>query len=105
MPAIARKDDTFSTGHDCVASSDLAAPTGNTTVFANNILICRLDDKTIAHGINSGAGCPNHVASISGSSSNVYAAGAKVADVGDACDAGQITSGSPNVFANGGPEE
>ena len=105
MPEVARQGDDFSTGHDCVATSTLAAPTGNTTVFANNILICRKDDKTVAHGINSGAGCPSHVASISGGSPNVFVVGKAIADVGDACDAGQIDEGSPNVFANGPPAE
>ena len=99
MPAVARQGDSFSTGHDCVASSTLDVP-GQSTVFANNILICRTGDNTVAHGINAGAGCPSHVASISGGSPNVFVAGAAIADVGDACDAGAITSGSPNVFAN-----
>lgn len=103
MPAVARKGDSFSTGHGCTGSSTLDAP-GQSTVFANGILICRKGDSSVSHPHNPGAGCPDHVVPIDGGSPNVFVVGAAIADVGDAIDAGAITSGSPNIYANGVPE-
>ena len=85
MPAIVRKGDTLTTGHACVGTTTLDTP-GQSTVFANNILVAR---------------CPNHVATVNAGSPNVFVVGIQVGRIGDSADAGAMISGSPNVFANG----
>ena len=103
MPKVARKGDTFSTGHGCTTTSTLDSP-GQSTVFANDILICRTGDPSVSH-THSPPACPEHVVNIIGGSPNVFVVGSNIADIGDAIDAGSITGGSPTVFANGAPEE
>ena len=61
MPAVSRKGDSLTTGHICTSTTTLDTP-GQSTVFANSILVAR---------------------------------------IGDSADAGAMTSGSGNVFANG----
>jgi uncharacterized Zn-binding protein involved in type VI secretion len=100
MPQSARQGDSVATGHLCDTVTVLAAP-GQGSVFVNGILACRLGDLTVVHDILVGDECIPHVASISGSSSSVYIAGALAARNGDACDAGSITSGSSNVYIGG----
>ena len=48
MPAVVRKGDTLTTGHACVSTTTLDTPS-QSTVFANNILVARIGDPTIAH--------------------------------------------------------
>lgn len=98
MPGIARQGDSVATGHLCDTTTSLAAP-GQSTVYVNGILACRLGDSTVTHDILVGAVCVPHTATIGGSSSTVYVAGSLVARIGDGCDAGSITVGSSNVFA------
>ena len=43
----------------------------------------------------------NHVANVNAGSPNVFVNGIAVARIGDSADAGAMTSGSGNVFANG----
>tara|TARA_B110000483_G_C17962756_1_gene452730 strand:+ start:298 stop:600 length:303 start_codon:yes stop_codon:yes gene_type:complete len=100
MPAISRKGDSLSTGHACVGSTTLNTP-GQGTVFANGILIARIGDPTVAHPNPPIPPCPNHVANVNAGSPNVYVVGIKTARIGDSADAGAMTSGSGNVFANG----
>ena len=100
MPAISRKGDTLSTGHACTGTTTLDTP-GQGTVFANGILIARIGDPTVSHPAPPIPPCPDHVAFINAGSPNVFVVGIQVGRIGDSADAGQMTSGSPNVFANG----
>ena len=100
MPAVSRKGDSLSTGHACVGTTTLDTP-GQGTVFANNILVARIGDPTVAHPNPHNPPCPDHVANVNAGSPNVYVVGVKVGRIGDSADAGAMTSGSGNVFANG----
>ena len=100
MPAVVRKGDTLTTGHACVSTTTLDTPS-QSTVFANNILVARIGDPTIAHPNPPVPICPNHVVVVNAGSPNVYVVGIKVGRIGDSADAGAMISGSPNVFANG----
>ena len=100
MPAVSRKGDSLSTGHGCVSTTTLDTP-GQGSVFANNILVARIGDPTVAHPNPPIPICPNHVANVNAGSPNVYVVGIKVGRIGDSADAGAMISGSGNVFANG----
>lgn len=101
MPAIARKGDPTTTGHDCDGTTTVVGPTGETAkVFANGIAIECKGNPTAAHTIKSGRNCVNHPAVINVGSGTVFVGGIAVARVGDSTDSGAITAGSPNVFAN-----
>ena len=100
MPAVVRKGDPLSTGHACVGTTTLNTP-GQGTVFANNILVARIGDPTVPHPNPPAPPCPDHVANVNAGSPNVFAVGIAVARIGDSADAGAMTSGSGNVFANG----
>ena len=98
MPAVSRKGDSLSTGHICVGTTTLDTP-GQSTVFANSILIARETDPTVPHPFPPNRPCANHVAKVNGGSSTVRVVGIAVARIGDSADAGTMTSGSSNVFA------
>ena len=100
MPAVSRKGDSLSTGHICASTTTLDTP-GQGTCFANSILIARVSDPTVPHPNPPAPLCPNHVANVNAGSPNVFVEGLKVARIGDSADAGAMTSGSGNVFANG----
>jgi len=100
MPAVARVGDSLTTGHACTSTTTLDTPT-QSTVFANNILICRVGDPTVSHPFPPAPGCAPHVANINAGSSSVFVVGSAVGRIGDSADAGAITSGSPTVFAGG----
>ena len=100
MPAISRQGDSLTTGHICTSTTTLDAP-GQTTVRANGILIARIGDPTVSHPNPPIPICPNHVANVNAGSPNVFVVGIAVARIGDSADAGAMTSGSGNVFANG----
>ena len=100
MPAVSRKGDSLSTGHICASTTTLDTP-GQSTVFANSILVARIGDPTVPHPNPPAPLCPNHVANVNAGSPNVFVEGLKVARIGDSADAGAMTSGSGNVFANG----
>ena len=100
MPAISRKGDSLSTGHACVGTTTLDTP-GQGTVFANGILVGRIGHPMVSHPNPPLPPCPNHVANVNAGSPNVYVVGIKVGRIGDSADAGAMTSGSSNVFANG----
>lgn len=100
MPAIARIGDNVSTGHGCDSTTTLTEPLGNTAkVYANGLGIECVGDPTVPHLIPGGDSCITHTAYINAGSPTVYIAGIAVGRVGDSCDAGQISSGSPNVYA------
>ena len=100
MPAVSRKGDSLSTGHACAGTTILDTP-GQSTVFANSILIARVSDKTISHPFPPIPICAPHVANVNAGSSTVRVVGLPIARKGDSADAGAMTSGSGNVFANG----
>ena len=54
MPAISRKGDSLSTGHICTGTTTLDTP-GQSTVFANNILVARIGDSADAGAMTSGS--------------------------------------------------
>ena len=100
MPAVSRKGDSLSTGHGCVGTTTLNTP-GQGTCFANSILIARVSDPTVSHPFPPLPPCAPHVANVNAGSPNVFVEGLAVARIGDSADAGAMTSGSGNVFANG----
>ena len=100
MPAVSRKGDSLSTGHICTSTTTLDTP-GQGTCFANSILIARVSDPTISHPFPPNPPCAPHIATVNAGSPNVFVEGKKVARVEDSADAGAMTSGSDNVFANG----
>ena len=100
MPAVSRKGDTTTTGHVCVATTTLDTP-GQGTCFANSILIARQSDPTVSHINPPFPVCPAHVANVNVGSPNVFVEGKAIARIGDSTDAGALTTGSGNVFANG----
>ena len=100
MPAVSRKGDSLSTGHICASTTTLDTP-GQGTCFANSILIARVSDPTVSHPFPPAPPCAPHVANVNVGSPNVYVEGLSVARIGDSTDAGAMTSGSGNVFANG----
>ena len=100
MPAVSRKGDSLSTGHICTSTTTLDTP-GQGTCFANSILIARVSDPTVSHPFPPAPPCAPHVANVNAGSPNVFVEGLAVARIGDSTDAGAMTSGSGNVFANG----
>ena len=104
MPAVCREGDTLNTGHECDAVSTLDVP-GQDKVYSDNILIARRGDSTVTHNIRTGTNengdpiCTPHVATISGGSEKVFVVNAAIARIGDAVDAGSLTSGSSKVFS------
>ena len=100
MPAVSRKGDSLSTGHICTSTTTLDTPTQG-TCFANSILIARVSDPTVSHPFPPLPPCAPHVANVNAGSPNVFVEGLAVARIGDSADAGAMTSGSGNVFANG----
>ena len=100
MPAVSRKGDSLTTGHICTSTTTLDTP-GQGTCFANSILIARVSDPTVSHPFPPLPPCAPHVANVNAGSPNVFVVGIAVARIGDSADAGAMTSGSGNVFANG----
>ena len=100
MPAVSRKGDSLSTGHICASTTTLDTP-GQGTCFANSILIARVSDPTVSHPFPPSPPCAPHVANVNAGSPNVFVVGIASARIGDSTDAGAMTSGSSNVFANG----
>ena len=100
MPAVSREGDSLTTGHACTSTTTLDTP-GQSTVFANSILIARKGDPTVSHPNPPVPACPDHIANVNAGSPNVFVVGIAVARKGDSADAGAMTGGSGNVFANG----
>ena len=101
MPGVTRDGDATTTGHGCDATTTVTGP--STNVFCNTRGVERKGDPTAAHTIPNGASppvCIPHSASITeGSNKKVFVNGKLIARIGDACDSGNITGGSTNVFA------
>ena len=98
MPAACRKGDSLSTGHICSSTTTLTTP-GQSTVFANSLLMARVSDKTVPHPFPPNPPCANHTAAVNAGSSTVFVEGKALARVTDSADAGEMTSGSVNVFS------
>lgn len=98
MPKVSREGDELSTGHACVATTVLDTP-GQSTVFANSILIARITDPTVPHPAPPIPPCPKHVKFVNVGSSTVSVVGLPIARIGDSTDEGQMTKGSDTVFA------
>ena len=101
MPAVSREGDSLTTGHICVATTTLATP-GQSTVYANGILVARITDSTVSHLFPPNVPpCGSHTSTVKQGSETVFVAGRKCAREGDAADSGAMTSGSGDVFAGG----
>jgi uncharacterized Zn-binding protein involved in type VI secretion len=100
MPAVSRKGDSLSTGHICASTTTLDTP-GQSTVFANKILVARETDPTVSHPFPPNPPCAPHVANVNVGSATVFAVGLAIARIGDSTDAGAMTTGSGDVFAGG----
>ena len=98
MPAACRKGDSLSTGHICSSTTTLTTP-GQSTVFANSLLLARVTDSTGPHPFPPNPPCANHTAVVNAGSSTVFVEGKALARIGDSADAGAMTSGSSNVFS------
>ena len=99
MPAVVRVGDSLSTGHGCVGSTTLASANQG-SVFVNGILAAVVGAPTVSHPVPPDPPCAPHVANLNAGSPNVFIEGIPVGRVGDSADAGAMTGGSPNVFAN-----
>lgn len=97
MPAVARQNDQFRTGHAGDSVSSLTSP--STDVFANGIGVERKGDPSAPHWIKNGRRWSIHTVNITGGSSTVFVNGKPIARVGDSIDNGAITKGSDDVFA------
>lgn len=100
MPAVSRKGDSLSTGHICTGTTTLDTP-GQSTVFANSILVARVGDPTVSHPFPPAPPCAPHVANVNAGSGTVFVEGSACARIGDSADSGAMTSGSGTVFAGG----
>lgn len=93
MPAVARQNDQFKTGHKSVTHSILTGPSQD--VFSNGLGVERLGDPSVVHSINR----KKHTVFIASGSETVFVNGKPIARIGDSIDSGAIIAGSPDVFA------
>lgn len=96
--AVARKTDTFATGHGCDIIGTLDAL--STTVFVNGLEIATIGTPSVPHNILVGKNCVPHIADVTTGSSTVFANDRAVARITDSIDSGTITTGSLNVFCS-----
>ena len=101
MPAVSRVGDSLSTGHACVDTTTIASSNTDGTVHANGIDIIVIGAPTVSHPFPPNPPCAPHVANLNAGSPNVFVNGTPLGRIGDSADAGAMTSGSGNVFANG----
>ena len=99
MPGIVREGDSLSTGHGCSSTTTLASANQG-SVFVNGILAAVIGAPTVPHPFPPNPPCAPHVANLNAGSPNVFIEGIAVGRIGDSADAGSMTSGSSNVFAN-----
>jgi uncharacterized Zn-binding protein involved in type VI secretion len=101
MPKVVRVGDTLSTGHGCTGTTTIASSNQTSTnVYANNILIDVVGAPTVSHAFPPDPPCAPHTANLNAGSPNVYINSIKVGRIGDSADAGAMTTGSPDVYAN-----
>ena len=102
MPAVTRIGDSLSTGHGCASTTTIASSNQSTTnVYANSILIDVVGAPTVSHPNPPNPPCPDHTANLNAGSATVLINGISVGRIGDSADAGVMTTGSPDVYANG----
>ena len=94
---VSREGDKLTTGHDCVATTELATP-GQDDVFAQSELVARLGDPTVSHPFPPKPPCLPHTAYVTSGSPSVYCHGKKVARVTSSADAGNMIEGAPKVY-------
>jgi len=99
MPAVVRIGDTLTTGHGCVGTTTLAGANQG-SVYVNGILAAVVGAPTVSHPFPPDPPCAPHVANLNAGSPNVFIEGIPVGRIGDSADAGNMISGSPDVFAN-----
>lgn len=113
MTLVARKTDSCTTGHSCDTTTTLNVSQG--TVYAENLLIARKGDPTVAHDIptriQTGTDedgnptfsivCLPHTGSVATANSSVYAEGSLVTRIDETvnCNGGKITSSASTVHA------
>ena len=98
MPAVVRIGDTLSTGHGCAGTTTIAS-TPQSTVKADGILIAIVGAPTVSHPFPPDPPCTPHTAYLNVGSSTVWINGIEVGRIDDSADAGQMTTGSPDVYA------
>jgi len=96
---VVRKGDPLSTGHTCVGSTTLGGANQG-TVYVNGILAAVVGAPTVSHPAPPKPPCDPHVANLNAGSPDVFIEGIAVGRRTDSADAGAMTSGSPDVFAN-----
>jgi len=101
MPKVVRVGDSLSTGHGCTGTTTIASSNQTSTnVYANNILIDVVGAPTVSHPFPPDPPCAPHTANLNAGSPDVYINNIKVGRIGDSADAGAMTTGSPDVYAN-----
>ena len=101
MPAVCRVGDSLSTGHACTGTTTIASSNTDGTVHAESIDIIVVGAPTVSHPFPPNPPCAPHVANLNAGSPNVFVNSIAVGRISDSADAGAMTSGSGNVFANG----
>ena len=96
---VVRTGDTLSTGHGCVGTTTLNGDNTDGTVHANGIDIAVKGTPTVSHAFPPEPPCAPHVAQLNVGSSTVWINGIEVGRIDDSADAGQMTTGSPDVTA------
>jgi len=99
MPAAARHNDTFNTGHPCDGTSAIAQYSPDVSI--NSRGAARQGDNSYSHEVLVGGVCVPHTVPISGGSSTVTINNKPAARIFDSIDAGAISSGSPDVTIGG----
>lgn len=102
MPAVCRVNDSLATGHICTGTTTIASSNTDGTVHANGRDIIVVGAPTVSHAFPPAPPCAPHVANLNAGSPTVFINGIAVGRIGDSADAGAMTSGSSNVFADGG---
>jgi uncharacterized Zn-binding protein involved in type VI secretion len=102
MPAVTRIGDSLSTGHGCASTTTIASSNQSTTnVYANSILIDVVGAPTVSHPFPPDPPCAPHTSQLNAGSATVFINSIAVGRIGDSADAGVMTTGSPDVYANG----
>jgi len=98
VPAVCRVEDSLTTGHACTGVTTIASSNTNNTVKANGIPIIVVGAPTVSHPAPPAPPCPPHVRFLNEGSTTVRINGISVGRVGDNADAGEMISGSSNIF-------
>jgi len=102
MPQIVRVGDSVATGHPCTGSTSLAGHNTDGSVFANGIVIAVIGAPTQVHEQPPCNIANPHSVNLAAGSPKTYVNGIQVGRIGDSIDAGAMSGGSPDVFADNG---